>query len=206
MQGKKKIAEFGQLHPSVAKKMHIKNIDDYAGLNDLLTVRMFYSNKDKRENISDTEQIACTFFDEYCSGHDYNYVFVKSLFDFAVSGKLRHDLIERDIRKIFERASTPEGLAFDRLRDFWNAEEVKKAVKNYGQFCSVYVDRQERRVIGYTFWFPIKTKVFNHFIKEKTMLLEIKEESYRLKKETEKEVKEKKAELKDSEDRLYFPI
>jgi hypothetical protein len=100
-----------------------KNIDDYAGLNDLLTVRMFYSSKDKRENISDTEQIACTFFDEYCSEHDYNYVFVKSLFDFAVSGKLRHDLIERDIRKIFERASTPEGLAFDRLRDFWNVEE-----------------------------------------------------------------------------------
>jgi hypothetical protein len=84
---------------------------------------MFYSNKDKRENISDTEQIACTFFDEYCSEHDYNYVFVKSLFDFAVSGKLRYDLIERDIRKIFERASTPEGLAFDRLRDFWNVEE-----------------------------------------------------------------------------------
>jgi len=112
------------LHAVAEGWLTTKNQTDYAGLDDLLSVRMFYSNPEKRENLSQTTLTACKFYDEYCAGLDQDYILVKSLFDFAVTGRLRHDLVEREIREIFERASTPEGEALERLRAYWSMEEV----------------------------------------------------------------------------------
>ena len=70
---------------------------------------------------------------------------------------------------------------------YWNISELRKAIKEFGQFCFVYIDKEERTLIGYSFWFPIKTDVFNEFIKKKEMLLDIKPE-YCLKFRDSKEV------------------
>ena len=58
---------------------------------------------------------------------------------------------------------------------YWDISEIKKIVKKHGHMCFVFYDKAEKSVMGYSFWFPIKTLVLNAFIKEKRMLLNIKE-------------------------------
>lgn len=58
---------------------------------------------------------------------------------------------------------------------YWDISEIKKIVKNYGKICFVFYDKSDKKVMGYSFWFPIKTLVLNAFIKEKRMLLNIRE-------------------------------
>ena len=106
------------LHAVAEGWLTATNLNDYAGLDDLLSVRMFYTTPEKRENLSETKRIACKFYDEYCVGLNENYVLVKSLFEYAVTGKLRHDFIEQELREIFERTSTPEGAALEDLKSF----------------------------------------------------------------------------------------
>lgn len=55
---------------------------------------------------------------------------------------------------------------------------TKDMVKKLNQFCFVFKNRQTGEMIGNSFWFPIKTSVFNEFIKNKQMLLDIKEEYF----------------------------
>ena len=42
----------------------------------------------------------------------------------------------------------------------WDAE-IKSVVHAFHQFCFVFIDKSENKLIGYSFWFPIKTKIFN---------------------------------------------
>lgn len=59
---------------------------------------------------------------------------------------------------------------------YWNRINIKNVVEKFGQFCFVFYDKEDKEVMGYSFWFPIKTRVFNNFISEKKMLLDLKEE------------------------------
>ena len=111
------------LHAAAEGWLTARHLKDYAGLSDLLSVRMFYSTPEKRKDLSETKRIACKFYDEYCVGLNENYVLVKSLFDYAITGRLRHDFIEHELREIFERASTPEGEALECLKSYWMKEE-----------------------------------------------------------------------------------
>ena len=45
----------------------------------------------------------------------------------------------------------------------WDIENLKQSIRDFGEFCFVYIDKSERKVIGYSFWFPVKTDVFNNF-------------------------------------------
>jgi hypothetical protein len=47
----------------------------------------------------------------------------------------------------------------------WEQSDIKDVVKNFGQFCFVFFDKDDKKVMGYSFWFPIKTQVFFDFIK-----------------------------------------
>lgn len=72
-------------------------------------------------------------------------------------------------------------MCMDIDRNFYQPEyawdsHIKSVVKTFNQFCFVFIDKSEKRIVGYSFWFPIKTTVFNKFIKEKKMLLYLKEE------------------------------
>ncbi|MBQ4541366.1 MAG: hypothetical protein IJA23_00790 [Clostridia bacterium] len=56
----------------------------------------------------------------------------------------------------------------------WENSEIRQIVKEFGQMCFVFFDKNDKKVMGYSFWLPVKTTVFNAFIKEKVMLLNIK--------------------------------
>lgn len=54
--------------------------------------------------------------------------------------------------------------------------KIRQIVKNAGQICFIIVDKSVKKVIGYSFWIPIKSSVFVDFIKKNEMLLFIEEE------------------------------
>ncbi len=58
----------------------------------------------------------------------------------------------------------------------WEQSDIKSVVKSFGQFCFVFFDKDDKKVMGYSFWFPIKTQVFFDFIKNQKMLLLLKKE------------------------------
>ena len=72
--------------------------------------------------------------------------------------------------------------SFNVSEDFFHEEyqinnsKIKDIVKNFGQICFVIVDNSAKKVIGYSFWVPIKAQVFTEFIKSKKMLMFIEEE------------------------------
>lgn len=53
---------------------------------------------------------------------------------------------------------------------------IKDVVRNFGWMCLIIKDREENRIIGYSFWLPIKKEVFVEFLKEQSMLLNIEED------------------------------
>ena len=53
-------------------------------------------------------------------------------------------------------------------------DNLLECVKKYNQMCFVFVDKVKNAVVGYSFWFPIKTPVFNAFIKNNFTLLELR--------------------------------
>ena len=57
------------------------------------------------------------------------------------------------------------------------ANSMKNIVQKFNQMCFVFIDTAENAIVGYSFWVPIKTQVFNDFIKNKKMLLDF-EDSY----------------------------
>ena len=58
----------------------------------------------------------------------------------------------------------------------WENSEIKQIIKKFGHFCFVFLDKEEKSVMGYSFWIPVKTDVLNEFIKTKQMLILLKEE------------------------------
>lgn len=87
----------------------------------------------------------------------------------AYTGK---DITDEMIDKCIELAAN-----FYEQKYIWG-QATKNIVKNFNQFCFVFKNRQTGEIIGNSFWFPVKTSVFNEFIKNKQMLLDIKEEYF----------------------------
>ncbi len=56
-----------------------------------------------------------------------------------------------------------------------DSENLKTCVLNHNQMCFIFKDIVKNVIVGYSFWFPIKTKVFNAFIKSKYSLLKFEE-------------------------------
>lgn len=54
--------------------------------------------------------------------------------------------------------------------------KIKEIIKKIGQISFIIYDNSEKRVIGYSFWIPIKSSVFIDFIKKDEMLMFIEEE------------------------------
>lgn len=54
--------------------------------------------------------------------------------------------------------------------------KLKEVVKSFGNFCFVIYDKAEKKVIGYSFWMPVKTKIFADFLQRKEMLLLMEKE------------------------------
>ena len=54
--------------------------------------------------------------------------------------------------------------------------KIRELVKKTGQICFVIYDKSVKKVIGYSFWLPIKSKVFIDFLENKEMLMFIEEE------------------------------
>lgn len=113
------------LHATSIGLITARNQEDYSGLTNLMSVRMFHASPEKRENLSESMSLACKFYDEYCSGINEGYTFIKSLFRYAVAGILRHDCIRQEIKEICEKAATPEGAAFEKLKSYSNLEEAE---------------------------------------------------------------------------------
>ena len=38
--------------------------------------------------------------------------------------------------------------------------QIKEIIKQFGQICFVIVEKTENKVIGYSYWIPIKSSVF----------------------------------------------
>ena len=56
-----------------------------------------------------------------------------------------------------------------------STDNLIECVKKYNQMCFVFVDKVKNAVVGYSFWFPIKTKVFNAYIENDFTLLELRD-------------------------------
>ena len=57
-----------------------------------------------------------------------------------------------------------------------NESKIKDIIKNVGQICFIIKDESVNRVIGYSFWIPIKSQIFAEFIESRQMLMFIEEE------------------------------
>ncbi len=64
-------------------------------------------------------------------------------------------------------------------REFYNQEysiensQIKNIIKNFGQICFVLIEQTEQKVIGYSYWIPIKPKVFLDFLDSGKILLNL---------------------------------
>lgn len=54
--------------------------------------------------------------------------------------------------------------------------KIRELIKTTGQICFIIYDKSAKKVIGYSFWLPIKSKVFIEFLENKEMLMFIEEE------------------------------
>ena len=99
------------------------DLEGFAGLTKLQTIKHYYYDKSKRENLDLGMQKACRFFDEYCRDVEEDIVLIKSIFRYVLTGYLDCKAIQAEILDIFEKAELPERIAFKKLGDFWIAEE-----------------------------------------------------------------------------------
>lgn len=87
----------------------------------------------------------------------------------AYSGKhITEEMLDECM--VLEKNFYPEGFSQD-------PKNLKACVMKFGQMCFVFKDTVKNVIVGYSFWFPTKTKVFNAFIKSNKALIEF-EESY----------------------------
>lgn len=54
--------------------------------------------------------------------------------------------------------------------------QIREIVKEFGQICFCLYDKKTKKMMGYSYWIPIKTSVFVDFIKKDEMLLNLNKE------------------------------
>lgn len=58
----------------------------------------------------------------------------------------------------------------------WDNLGIETTIKKYNQMCFVFVDKTKGNIVGYSYWFPMKLEIINRYIKDKEVILGIKEE------------------------------
>lgn len=53
---------------------------------------------------------------------------------------------------------------------------IKDVIKSHGKFCFIVYNKAEKKVIGYSYYIPIKISVFKEFKEKEEMLLSLKDE------------------------------
>lgn len=100
-----------------------EDISDYACLTELETIRTFYNDKEKRSALDVKMQKACDFYDRYCSEVDCQFVLIKSIFRYVLTGYLDKESFNAEMSKLFQKTTSPEGAAFEMLVEYWRLEE-----------------------------------------------------------------------------------
>jgi hypothetical protein len=100
-----------------------EDIEDFACLTKLQDILYFYSDKSKRSNLDDRMLKACSFFDEYCSDAGADFLLIKSVFRYVLTGYLDCKSVQAEILDLFEKKDLPESVAFRKLGSFWTSEE-----------------------------------------------------------------------------------
>lgn len=85
----------------------------------------------------------------------------------AFSGKDISEEMLLDCKKIYQNFYSAEFAN--------NFDALKAVILKHSQMCFVVKDTVKNVVVGFSFWFPIKTKIFNQFIATKKPLLNFEE-------------------------------
>lgn len=59
-----------------------------------------------------------------------------------------------------------------------DSNNIKNIILETNQMCFIIVDKVRHSIVGYSFWFPVKTSIFNDFIKNKTTLLSFSDDYF----------------------------
>lgn len=94
-----------------------EDLSDYKHLNDL---GLAYQLKLKDKENKDT--YATLFFQTYNQSNGLNFVFLKSIFDFIITGYLDKELLKQELNQIYNKYSEEEK-AYRKLQDFLYLEE-----------------------------------------------------------------------------------
>jgi len=86
----------------------------------------------------------------------------------AYSGK---DINENLIDRCFKLDEV-----FYREQFKWDDTSIKETILANPEMCFVFIDKVKGSVVGYSYWFPIKTEVLDKFVREENPLLDIKKE------------------------------
>ena len=82
------------------------------------------------------------------------------------------DITNEMIDKCIEQAAN-----FYESKFVWG-KATKNIVQKFNKFCFVFKNRNTGEIVGHSFWFTVKTSIFNKFIKSNEMLLDLKEEYF----------------------------
>lgn len=86
----------------------------------------------------------------------------------SISGK---DITEDLIKRCFNLDKAFYGKEF-----LWDDTDILNVIMKYNQMCFIFMDTDKQNIVGYSYWFPIKTEILDKFVKEKKALLDIKPE------------------------------
>ena len=98
-------------------KIGNEDLSDYKHLNDLgLAYQLKLKNKETEDSY------ATLFFQTYNQSNGLNFVFLKSIFDFIITGYLDKELLKQELNQIYNKYSEEEK-AYRKLKDFLYLEE-----------------------------------------------------------------------------------
>lgn len=138
------------------------DVETSACLDELNNIMFYYNAEEKRESLDPEMKKACRFYDEYCKELNGPYVFVHSLFVYALTGYLDSAQIKREIETIFNNSATPEGEALSWIRSYWTSEEpdLQKAVVNVKGYLEEGRYSLEEIVDIYSYFWGIKNDTY----------------------------------------------
>jgi len=96
--------------------------------------------------------------------------FIESGFEniISISGK---DITADLIKRCFNLDRVFYGKEF-----LWENTDILNVILKYNQMCFIFMDTSNENIVGYSYWFPIKTEILDKFVEDKKALLDIKQE------------------------------
>ena len=87
--------------------------------------------------------------------------FVESGFEnvVSISGK---DITEDLIKRCFNLDKVFYGKEF-----LWDNTDILDVIMKYNQMCFIFMDTENQNIVGYSYWFPIKSEILDRFVKDK---------------------------------------